>query len=91
MISVPRFTVNIKPCSLLQTWIGEQPRGDVCPRAHDVLYIQTGLHTGLPCSLSAHNPVHLRAMREAPAKQGHELSEVCGAEVLLQKLQREDS
>lgn len=71
---------------LIQTWIGEDPCGDVCPCAHDVLYIQTGLQTSLSCALSAYNPVHLREMLEAPAIYCHELSQVCRAVVLLQEL-----
>lgn len=68
------------------TWIGEEPGGDVCPRAHNVLNIQTGFHTGLSMTLSAHNPFHLGVMLKAPAKEGHELSQVCRAVVLLQEL-----
>lgn len=75
-----------KPHSLIQTWIGEDPCGDVCPCAHDVLHIQIGLHTSLSFSLSAYNPIHLRVMLEAPAKHAHELSQVCRAVVLLQEL-----
>lgn len=85
-VSVLHTHAQLTPRSVIQTWIGEDPCGDVCPRAHYVLYIQTGLHTSLSCSLSSHNSVHLRVMLEAPAKHAHELSQVCGAVVLLQEL-----
>lgn len=68
------------------TWIGEDPGGDVCPHAHDVLNIQSGFNSGLPMTLGAHNPFHLGVMLEAPAEQAHELGQVCGAVVLLQEL-----
>lgn len=68
------------------TWIGEEPGGDVCPCAHDVLNIQTGFHTGLSPTLSAHNPFHLGVMLKAPAKDAHELRQVCRTVVLLQEL-----
>lgn len=71
----------------LPTWIGEEPRGNVGTSAHDVLHIQTGLESRLFSSLSAHNPIQLREMLEAAAKQGHELSQVCRTVVLLQELQ----
>lgn len=70
----------------LQTWVGEDPSGDVCPCAHDVLYVQTGLDTGLSSSLGAYNSIHLRKMLEAPTKHAHELSQVCWVIVLLQEL-----
>lgn len=71
----------------MHTWIGKDPRGDVCPCAHDVLYIQTGLQTGLSSSLGAHNSIHLRPMLEAPTKHGHELSQVGRVVILLQELE----
>lgn len=80
------FLFSFWDWSLPHTWIGEDPCGDVCPRAHDVFNIQTGLHTSLSCSLSAYNPVHLRMMLKAPAKHAHEFSQVCRAVVLLQEL-----
>lgn len=69
------------------TWVGENPCGNVCTSAHDVLHIQTGLDPSLSSSLSAHNPIHLSVMLEALAKQAHELSQVCRTVVLLQELQ----
>lgn len=72
--------------SLSRTWVGEDPRRDVGPCAHDVLDVQTGLQTSLSCSLGAHNPVHLSEVLEAAAKHAHELGQVCGVEILLQEL-----
>lgn len=69
------------------TWVGENPCGNVCTSAHDVLHIQTGLDPSLSSSLSAHNPIHLSVMLEALSKQAHELSQVCRTVVLLQELQ----
>lgn len=69
------------------TWIGEEPCGNVGTSAHDVFHIQTGLDSSLSSSLSAYNPIHLSVMLEAPAKQAHELSQVCRTVVLLQELQ----
>jgi len=77
---------RLKPQSLIQTLIVEDPRRDVCPCAHDVLDIQTGLNTGLSCCLSADNRVHLGEMLEASAEDAHELCQVCRVEVLLQEL-----
>lgn len=86
-ISVPLLILHsCMGLKALRTWIGEEPGGDVCPCAHNVLNIQTGFHTGLSVTLSAHDPFHLGVMRKAPAKEGHELSQVCRAVVLLQEL-----
>lgn len=72
--------------SLSHTWIGEDPSGDVCPCAHDVLYIQTGLYTSFSSPLGSYNSIHLRPMLEATTEHGHELRQVGGMVILLQKL-----
>lgn len=77
----------IQEDSLLQTWIGEDPRGDVCPCAHDVFNIQTGLNTGLSSTLGANHSIHLRAMLETPAIYAHKLCQVSRVVVLLQELE----
>lgn len=71
----------------VQTRISEDPCGDVRPCAHDVLHIQTGLQTSFTSSLGAYNSIHLRQMLEGSTIYVHELSQVGGVEVLLQKLQ----
>lgn len=96
LVTSLQFATNVfpfsSPCahrneaSLSHTWISEDPCRDVCPSGHDVLNIQTGFQTSLSCSLSAHNPVYLRVMLEAPAEYAHELGQVCRAVVLLQEL-----
>lgn len=76
---------------LLQTWIGEDPRGNVCPCAHDVLYVQTGLNASLSSSLGANHSIHLGPMLETPTIQAHELCQISRVVVLLQELKEKNS
>lgn len=84
------ITTNPHRTSILRprrhAWIGEDPCGNVCSTAHDVLHVQTSLNAGLPAPLSAHDPLYGGHVHESSTKQTHELSQVRGVVVLLQEL-----
>lgn len=70
------------------TCVAEDPGGDVGPRAHEVLHIQTGFQAGFASALVPNNLIDARAVWEASPKEVHEFGQVSLVEVLLKELQR---